>query len=501
MPAQQPAGERKRFFPLQQLCFHNGSHLVFIRSDRLVNATARAAALHHKADLLRSLRLCTAEGIMAMPLVTMSLPVNVFMTALVAKAFVLPKTTIGLISALPFVGNFLQIFFAPFLARWKTPKAITVAAAALHLASWTALGVVLPWIPRDDPAAAGRWLITWFLITSCFGAVAGVSWNAWIQEWVPYRIRGKYFGRRNGTLQFSTLTFLLIAGWSLAQWNYGVLVFQLLITGAVIMRFFSLRWQWISPARPRRHATGPALPWIDQFQVVLRSRSLLVFIGFGAVWSFAANLFGPFYHVFMFDQLELGAFEVGLLATLSQLSGAFSLPAWGHLLDRYGNKSVMAFSLILWQGQNFIWCILTPENRNVLYAMWIWGGATGAGFILGQFTLLLKLIPLEAKNIAIGFNLAVTSLVAAIAPISGGAILTWALARWTDPLAVHHVCFIAQPVLALLGAMLLLRVHEPRASSLTMVFGAMRNIRTLSGVFGLGAFVNHVFYRPQKEEK
>ena len=182
---------------------------------------------------------------MAMPLVTMSLPVNVFMTALVAKAFVLPKTTIGLISALPFVGNFLQIFFAPFLAKWKTPKTITVAAASFHLLSWAALGVLLPWIPRDDPASAGRWLITWFLITSCFGAIAGVSWNAWIQEWVPYRIRGKYFGRRNGTLQFSTLTFLLIAGWSLAQWNYGILVFQLLIAGAVVMRFFSLRWQWI----------------------------------------------------------------------------------------------------------------------------------------------------------------------------------------------------------------------------------------------------------------
>jgi hypothetical protein len=133
--------------------------------------------------------------------------------------------------------------------------------------------------------------------------------------------------------------------------------------------------------------------------------------------------------------------------------------------------------------------------------MWIWGGATGAGFILGQFTLLLKLIPLEAKNLAIGVNLAVISLVAASAPITGGAILTWALARWPDPLAVHHVCFILQPVLALMGAMLLLRVHEPRASSLTMVFGAMRNIRTLSGVFGLGAFVNYVFYRAQKEEK
>ena len=60
----------------------------------MVNATtARETAQQHKADLLRSLRLCTAEGIVAMPIVTMSLPVNVFMTALVAKSLLLPKTT------------------------------------------------------------------------------------------------------------------------------------------------------------------------------------------------------------------------------------------------------------------------------------------------------------------------------------------------------------------------------------------------------------------------
>jgi hypothetical protein len=133
--------------------------------------------------------------------------------------------------------------------------------------------------------------------------------------------------------------------------------------------------------------------------------------------------------------------------------------------------------------------------------MWIWGGATGAGFILGQFTILLRLLPLEAKNLAIGVNLATTSLVAALAPITGGSVLTWALNRWPDALAVHHVCFLVQPVLALLACFLLLRVHEPRASSLTMVFGAMRNIRTLSGVFGLSFLVNYVFYRPHRPGK
>ncbi len=433
-----------------------------------------------------------------MPIVTMSLPVNVFMTALVAKAFPLPKVTIGLISALPFIGNFLQIFVAPFLAKWRPPKTVTAIAASLHLVSWAVFGLMLEWVPRHDPTAAGRWFIAWFLISSCFAAVAGVSWNAWIQEWVPSRLRGRFFGQRNRFLQVSTLVFMLLAGWILAHWDYAIRAFQAIVALAVVMRVFSLRWQWQSPTRALHRKPTPQLPVADQLRIVLARRSLLVFIAFGAVWSFAANCFGPFYHVFMFEQLDFTAFDVGLFLTLSQLGGALSLPAWGRLLDRYGNKSVMTFSLILWQAQYLVWFFITPENRNWLYAMWFWAGMTSAGFVLGQFTILLRLIPVEAKNLAIGVNLAATSLVAASAPIIGGWILSRVLTGSPDDLAAYHWCFLLQPLLALLGCALLLRVHEPTASPLTMVFGAMRNIRTLSGVLGLDFLVNYVFYRPSK---
>ena len=435
---------------------------------------------------------------MAMPLVTMSLPVNVFMTALVAKAYPMPKVMIGLISAMPFVGNFLQIFVATFLVRWKPPKTVTVMAAWCHLASWVALGCMLPWIPQDNLQLAGQIFLIWFLVSSCFAAVAGVSWNAWVQEWVPGRLRGKYFGRRNGMLQISTLTFMLLAGWLLARSNYAIIAFQLIVAGAVFMRIFSLRWQWRIPARPLKHASVPQLPLREQLKVVLRSRSLLVFISFGAVWSFAANCFGPFYHIFMLEQLEFTAFDLGVFLMLSQLGGALSLPAWGRLLDRFGNKSVMTFSLILWQSQYLAWCFIVPENKTWLYAMWTWAGMSSAGFVLGQFTILLKLIPIQAKSLAIGINLAATSFVAAIAPIIGGWILTRALSQVVDPLSAYHWCFLVQPVMALLGCILLLRVHEPQASPLTMVFGAMRNIRTLSGVLGLDFLVNYVFYKPAR---
>ena len=386
---------------------------MIARQSNVNATTARTAAAQRKADLARSFRLCTADGLVAMPLVTMSLPVNVFITALVTKAYVLPKTEIGVLTAMPFVANFLQIFAAPFIARWRPPKTVTVFAA----------------------------------------------------------------------------------GWALAHWNYAIPAFQAVIGVACLIRIYSLYWQWISPTQPLPQAQAPTISFGAQVDVLSRSRSFLLFVLFGSVWSFAANCFGPFYHVFMFEQLNFSAFDVGILSTLTALGGALALPAWGRLLDRFGNKPVMTFALIVWQLQNFLWCFITPDNRSLLYGMWVFGGLTSACFILGQFTLLLRLLPVEAKNLAIGFNLAVTSLVAAIAPIIGGAVLQWALPRWQNDLAVYHVCFLLQPLLSLVAAGILLRVHEPAAGSLTMVFGAMRNIRTLGGVLGLDFLINYVFYR------
>ena len=50
----------------------------------------------------------------------------------------------------------------------------------------------------------------------------------------------------------------------------------------------------------------------------------------------------------------------------------------------------------------------------------------------------------------------------------------------------------AKPMLSLLGCILLLRIEEPASSPLSSVVGAMRNIRTLSGVLGLSFFVNYL---------
>jgi MFS family permease len=454
----------------------------------------RADLALRKHSLMRSLRLCTSEGLVAMPIVLMTLPVNVVLAALFTKVLHLPTQTIGFITALPFVCNFLQVFVSPLLARFFPAKNISILGGWFHALSWVAFCVMLGHLPADDPTVAGLWIGAWFFVSSFCSSITGVSWSAWVQEWVPARLRGKYFGRRNRLLQFSTLAFLLLAGWVLATWSYSRLAFQLIIALAVCFRVLSLIWQERMPTEDSAKPPTRTATWSAQLVTLRQHPAFLRFIVFGAAWSFAANVFGPFYHVFMFDQLHLSAFTVGVLSVCGASGAALSMPAWGALLDRYGNKGVMAVSLGLWQVQNLGWCFLTPDNANWLYVMWFWGGLTNAGFFLGQFTLLLKLLPVPARNLALGMNLAVTSLFAAIAPVLGGYILKFLLPRHDD-LAVYHAVFLAQPLLALFVAWLLLRIREPAASPLTQVVGAMSNVRTLASLSGVSFLAQHLFYR------
>ena len=431
-----------------------------------------------------------------MPIVIMSLPVNVVLSSLFTKGLNLPNQTIGFISAIPFVCNILQVVLSPLLSRWFQAKAITIFCSILHLLSWAVFAVLLDYLPRDDTALAGLWIGIWFLVSSFCATLTGVSWNAWVQEWVPARLRGKYFGSRNRLLQFSTLSFLLLSGWILATWEYSRFAFQLVIAFAIALRALSILWQRRMPTEaserpPERSATLSA-----QLITLRRASSFLWFIAFGAAWAFAANLFGPFYHVFMFRELGFSAFNVSVLSVCGAVGAALSMPAWGQLLDRYGNKSVMTVSLLLWQAGNIAWCFSNPQNRDWLYPVWFFGGLTNAGFFLGQFTLLLKIIPLPARNLAIGVNLAITSVFAAVAPMLGGLILDWAQARWSDSgLTIYHVCFIAQPVLAISAAWILLKIKEPAAASLTHVVGAMRSVRTLAALSGVSFLTSYIFYR------
>src|SRR5687767_344654 len=99
-----------------------------------MKATPAPHTLSQRREVLRAgMRASVVEGVLATPIVTMSLPVNIFMTALVAKGFPLSKPDIGAVSSLPFACNFLQVFITPLVTRWALgPRLMMIIGVTLH---------------------------------------------------------------------------------------------------------------------------------------------------------------------------------------------------------------------------------------------------------------------------------------------------------------------------------------------------------------------------------
>ncbi len=454
------------------------------------------------SPLRHNLRHCTYDGIAATPIVYLMQPGNFILAALLVERFHLPPVTYGLIASLPFWGNFAQAFLMPLVNRMYSPKAVSVASSLLQALCWAVMAVMLSFLPVGQPEISGRWFVTFFGISAAVTALTSVSWMSWIQEWVPGRLRGKYFGRRNRLLQVAQIAFLLLSGWLLGKSGGSVLAFQILLGGAVLLRIASVLFQrQIQAETPVDDRAEAKLSWRDQAAVLVTMKPFLWLVAYGAAWGFATSTFGPFNAVFMYKELGLSVQTVTAIIILSCVSGAVSTPAWGALADRFGNKPVMLFCMIAWQVQNFLWCILTPDNSWLLYGMWTLGGVVGSGFVLALFNLQLKIIPPQAKTLAISVNLAITSLVTALGPIFGGEILGHLLSGNSPSLQIYHRVFLFTPIVGLLACLLLIRIHERAASPLSSVVGAMRNVRTLGSVFGLTILVDYVFIKPQRALK
>jgi len=448
--------------------------------------------------LRHNLRYCLLDGVAAMPISVLGQPGNIVLASLLSGMFGLSPAHYGLIISLPFWFNFLQVLVTPRLSQQMDARRLCIVTAWLQFLGWALLTAALPFIPRaDTPLTLGVFFVG-FSIISFAGAVNGVTWNAWMQDVVPQRLRGKYFGIRNQVLQVSTITFLLSVSGLTALLHGSLVAYVILFGLALGVRIVSIiAMQRMATPGERRDETGPQrnLAWREQLRVLMADRGFMRFVGFGALMAFFFNLFGPFYPVFMYEELELSVARANWILLFGSIGAAASFPAWGRLLDRYGNVPVMIVSLGLWQLFALIWCAVDQTSLWLLYVAVPAGGMFSAGYGVGLFALMLKLMPPSARTFGVALFISLSSLAAAVAPPLGGYLITWAKEGGFDVFLIYRTAFAVTPIASILGALVLRRVREENAARVGEVVGAMRNVRTVTALFGLSFLVNQVFYR------
>lgn len=448
-----------------------------------------------KTSLLRrNLRLCLWDGIAAIPLTLLSQPGNIVLAGLLTGIYGFSAKNYGLIVSLPFWFNFLQVLLTPLLAEKLDARRLCITSAWLHVVGWLGLTIALPFLPTSETTLTLTVFIIGFSVISLASALNGVAWNGWMQDVVPTRLRGKYFGMRNRLLYVSMIAFLLTVSGLLALMHGSLLAYMALLGMAIVLRVFSVFAQQHMTGGAH-HAVSGQLPWREQIRKVREDKSLVQFIVFAALMGFTINLFGPFYPVFMYEQLQITVAKANWILLFGPLGAAVSFPAWGKLQDRFGNIPVMIVALALWQLFSVIWCFIDRTNLWLLYVVSTTGGLFSAGYGIGVFNLLLKITPPSSRTMAIALFVSCSSLAAAMGPPAGGYIISWAKQQGFDPLRVYHVAFAFAPAVCMFNCLVLKKVREVQAARVTDVVGAMRNVRTVASLFGLSFLVNQVFYR------
>ena len=186
------------------------------------------------------------------------------------------------------------------------------------------------------------WLLAATLMRSVTDSIGGAGWFPVLQDNVPSRITGKFFGTFRMYWQSCVLVTALLVAWFLGNeptWWKFCIVFAI---GEVcfIIKIYFLKQLREKPL-PREPENLPSsLSVLKRAIADPRTRS---FLGYILLYEIPAYMCLPFQIKYL-KELGYSAGYIVAATAMVSVGAILSLRFWGKLADRYGNRSVFGIS-------------------------------------------------------------------------------------------------------------------------------------------------------------
>ncbi len=447
-----------------------------------------------KRELLLSLKYCTIEACFSVPMLNLTLGNMPFLIGFAVKALGWSDSAIGLLAAMPFFCLFIQPPITIFLQRYFSLYQIMAGTFVLNALPWM-LTLLFPWLGESKHA-----LFAAIVFLSNLGnAVCGVTWSASVSELVPLNIRGRYFGTRNMMFGFWALVTMLIAGQVAERLGNTLLVFGMIFTAAALSRLIGLFFLTRMKFPPRVMELQPQRAPLATFTAVFRDRNFVHLLLFTGLFGFCFNAGQPFYSVFVLKELPFTLGDLVVLTTIQTVGMLVSLRTWGALVDRFGNKPVMLTTALAWLTlAGGSWFFSSPVRFAHLYVAYFITGFMLAGFQqVGQFNLMIKMVPAEDRAHYLAVYFSFTNLLVALGPLTGGLVLRHLPEQlgtvFGQPFTRYHAVICGSIALCLLTLLILRVVREPAAKSMGDLVKVMWHMREFNPMLAASTVAEYVF--------
>lgn len=437
-----------------------------------------------------------------------------------AFALILGATNfqIGILTAVPFVVQPLQIVTVVMVERLRRRKMIAVAAYFVSFSSWIPIALI-PFVLDVPSALAVSILLLFTASRGMSNAFLNPTWMGWLRDIAPKDNMGNFFANRLRTATIAAAISGLTAAIFVDYWKRTVPENEVVFGYSIAMLVGSMVMGWsavVFMARiPEPKMVFPtnsrpsmirilATPFADK-----EFRHLINFLGF---WHFASYLAVPFLGIYMLTVLEMPVSMVVGLGVLSQATNVLFLQVWGPMVDRLGSKAVLSVSSSLYLLSILGWVFTTMPDKYTLtvplvIALHAFIGIASAGINIATTTIRMKLAPQSQTTSYLTAASLATNLGAGVSPLLGGLFADFFSVRhfkvsfeWVDPshtvdfpalfLTGFDFLFVVAFIVGLFTLNSLARVREegevpPQVVLDELRFQTRNNFRVLQGIPGL----------------
>ena len=270
-------------------------------------------------------------------------------------------------------------------------------------------------------------------------------------DFVPLKLRGRYFSSRNFAMGVVALLTVPLAGFLIRglgeQSGYQVGFFICFVAAALSAVAYSM----IQEPPP-----APSVPRLGARELVtqmLAQRPFVAFTVTAFLWSLALSMAGPFFNVFMVRDLGMNAASIGLVTATTNFTSLIGQRWWGMQYSKLGDMGIFRITGLVIPILPFFWTIaFSPWHVGVINFV---GGLAWSGYTLATFNLLLSLTPDQGRERYVAVYQTSVFLAACVAPLLGA---------WLSDLLGFRLLFALSGAGRLLATVLFFRLIAQRSS-------------------------------------
>ena len=317
-----------------------------------------------------------------------------------------------LISIFPLMG-ILQVVGSYLIERLRARRLIFFLCLGPPRLLWLLIGAISLW--TDDPVLMLVTLIALLVTHGLFAGPGGVAWLSWLNDLVPPDVRGRYFGFRNTLVQIMAAGSGLAAGWYVVRHGDSLEAFHhvfvvMAICGVTDILLFLFVYH--PPQQGQREAASPATMLRQSWQSLGFRRVVATMVP----WQFSFFFIYPFILLYLYQVLNMTAFDLQLMVMLGTVFGVILSGLFGVFCDHYGHRTALLLCLAVHAFVPLLYLLAAPGRTEPVWLAFVLGIIIHPVVLNLQHTLIMIHTDRARVSMAFGIFGVIMALVMFLAP-------------------------------------------------------------------------------------